>query len=74
MKKNGKSAENARYPVLFCAALSQNGKALEYFDAATEEERFLLAEGSRYCRSAEEMRAYVDAMVGWEEGHPPYQL
>ena len=55
-------------------ALSQNGKALEFFAAMTEKDR------ARFCRKAEKladpaaMSALVDSLVGHEHGHPPCQL
>ncbi len=61
-------------PVGFGMVLAQNGKALEYYAAMTPGQRQSVLDKARHIRSAEEMRNYVNSLVGWEEGHPPYQL
>ena len=65
---------DSRLPQSLRDALHQNGKALEFYNALTP------AEQKRICREAkrnprpEAVSALVNGLVGWEEGHPPYQL
>ena len=65
---------DSRLPQSLRDALSRNGKALQFYTALTP------AEQKRICREArrdprpEAVNAIVNGLVGWEEGHPPYQL
>ena len=65
---------DSRLPQSLRDALSRNSKALDFYTALTP------AEQKRICREArrnprpEAVSALVNGLVGWEEGHPPYQL
>ena len=63
-----------RLPEGFREALGKNGKALEYWSAMTPEERRRRTQAIQGLHSAREIEEYVNAMVGWEVGHPPFQL
>lgn len=48
----------------FGMALAQNPDAMDVFAALTEEQRQKVLDKSRRIRSKEEMRSYVDSLVG----------
>lgn len=54
-------------------ALGKNGKALERWSAMTGPERQRAAELLRD-KDPGAIQSFVDNLVGWEIGHPPYQL
>ena len=51
-------------PLGFGMALAQNPDAMEVFSALTEGQRQRVLDKSRRIRSREEMRSYVDSLVG----------
>ena len=53
-------------PLGFGMALAQNPTAMDVFSALSEEQRQQVLEKSRRIRSREEMRSYVDSLVGME--------
>ena len=59
---------------LFSQALTENAAAIERFDAMTADEKRAVIERARKIETIQEMKAYIDSLVGWEKGHPPYQL
>ena len=59
---------------LFSQALSENAEAMLRFDAMTETEKRAVLARARKIESMDEMKAYIDTLVGCEKGHPPYQL
>ena len=61
-------------PASFGEALVGNAEALMRFEAMTEEEKRKTLMEARALHTPEEYRRYVDSMVGWQEGHGPYQL
>lgn len=44
------------------------------FDAMTPEEKKRVLDQARGLKSMKETQEFVDSLVGWQEGHPPYQL
>ena len=60
-------------PEGFREALGKNGKALQYWSAMTPQERQERTRAVSRLSRPEEIEAYVNDMVGWEIGHPPYQ-
>ena len=64
----------AGLPESFREALERNGKAVIWWEAMTDEERAQHLHAVSALRGPQEMEAYVDNLVGWEIGHPPYQL
>ena len=61
-------------PEGFREALGRNGKAVQYWCALTPEKRRELLRQVEKLADPGEIKAFVDGMVGWEKGHPPYQL
>ena len=59
---------------LFAQALSENAAAMLRFDAMPEEEKRAVLERAQSIQTMDEMKAYLDSVVGWKKGHPPYQL
>ncbi len=55
-------------------ALGQNGKAMEFYSALTPAEQRRICREVRRNPRPEAVSALVNGLVGWEEGHPPYQL
>ena len=51
-------------PLGFGMALAQNPTAMDVFSALSEAQRRQVLEKSRRIRSKEEMRSYVDSLVG----------
>ncbi len=64
MKMREKFAGGADVPVGFGMALAQNTAAMDAFSALSGEQRRQVLEKSRRIRSREEMRSYVDSLVG----------
>lgn len=61
-------------PLGFGMALAQNPDAMDVFSGLTEEQRNHVIEKSRGVKSKEEMRSYVDSLVGFEPPRGPRQL
>ena len=55
-------------------ALTENAVAKSRFEAMTEEERQRLRRRAAEASDMEEVRKLTNDLVGWQEGHPPYQL
>jgi len=66
--------EDENLPEGFREALSKNGKALQFWCAMTEQERQQRLGEVKKLRAPQEIEEYVNEIVGWEKGHPPYQL
>lgn len=52
------------FPTGFAMALAQNPDAMDVFSGLTESQRRRVLDKSRRIRSREEMRSYVDSLVG----------
>lgn len=59
---------------LFERALTSNGEALIIYNAMLPEERQKLRDRAARITDKNEMKALINDLVGWQEGHPPYQL
>ena len=55
-------------------ALHRNAAALAMYEAMGPKAREKLRQRAALARTPEELDAVVDAMAGWQRGHPPYQL
>ena len=58
----------------FGRALAANAQAMIRFDAMTPEEKKRVLDQARGLKSMKETQEFVNSLVGWQEGHPPYQL
>ena len=58
----------------FALALDKNAAAMAVVRAMNDRDRDALAEKARAIRDPKALDAFVDAIAGWQEGHPPYQL
>ena len=58
----------------FQQALNRNAVAKAIVRNMDPSQREELRRRSLKVKSPEEMEAFVDGIVGWREGHPPYQL
>lgn len=58
----------------FGRALAANAQALIRFDAMTPEQKKRVLDRVRGLKTMEETQDFVNSLVGWQEGHPPYQL
>ena len=56
------------------AALSENAKAWELYNAMTPPQRREVIRKSRQTQTPEQLRSLVDGMVGSAHAHPPVQL
>ena len=61
-------------PEGFREALGQNGKAVEYWCGLTPEQRRNVLQRVSVLTDPDDIKSFVDGFVGWEMGHPPYQL
>ena len=59
---------------LFERALTSNGEALIIYNAMLPEERQKLRDRAARITDKNEMKALINDLVGWQEGHPHYQL
>lgn len=59
---------------MFQRALTSNGEALSLYNAMLPDEQQRIRERAAQIVSKEEMKALVDDLVGWQKGHPPFQL
>ena len=73
LSKKDKEPLGAGLPEGFREALNKNAKALEYWAAMTPRERQVRTQAVSRLTKPEEIEAYVNDLVGWEMGHPPYQ-
>lgn len=62
MKQNFVNGEGV--PLGFGMALAQNPDAMDVFSGLTEEQRKGILDKTRHIRSKEEMRSFVDSLVG----------
>ena len=60
--------EGPGVPPGFGMALAQNPNAMDVFSGLTGEQRRKVLDKSRRIRSKEEMRSYVDSLVGLDPG------
>ncbi len=58
----------------FDKALSENAVAQSRFAALTPEEQEDLRARAGEAHGLEENKRLADDLVGWQKGHPPYQL
>lgn len=58
----------------FEQALAENAVARSRFESLGPKEQEALRARARDARGLEENKRLLDEMVGWQEGHPPYQL
>ena len=63
-----------RYSEEVSRLLDYNAVAKGIVDAMTEEQRALFLRRLEQKGSWAEKKEYIDSLVGWQEGHPPYQL
>ena len=61
-------------PEGFREALGRNGKAVEYWCSLTPEKRREVLKQVEVLTDPGDIKSFVDELVGWEKGHPPYQL
>ena len=61
-------------PEGFREALGRNGKAVQYWCGLTPEKRREVLQRVEKLSDPGEIKSLVDELVGWEKGHPPYQL
>lgn len=66
--------ENRSVKTDFDRALAENGIALEKFGALTEQEREKLRQRAARARGLHRHARDRQRLVGWQEGHGPYQL
>ena len=59
---------------LFSQALAENAAAMEIFDAMTAEDKQKVLKKAAGIERMDEMKKYIDSLVGWKIGHAPYQL
>ena len=64
MKMRENPVSSPDMPLGFGMALAQNPAAMDAFSALSGEQRRQVLEKSRRIRSREEMRSYVDSLVG----------
>lgn len=57
-------------PMGFGMALAQNPDAMDVFSGLPEEQRKRILDKTRHIRSKEEMRSYVDSLVGLGSSYP----
>lgn len=55
-------------------ALAENAMARERFNSLPPEAREKLLRRAEQVHDRMEMKALVDEFLGWQTGHPPYQL
>ena len=58
----------------FHRALTENAAAQALYEAMDEKSREKLRQRAGRARSREELKEIIDSAVGWQTGHPPYQL
>ena len=58
----------------FDKALSENAVAKLRFDSLPPEEQANFRARAKNARGLEENKRLIDELVGWQIGHPPYQL
>ncbi len=63
MKQNFVNGEEI--PLGFGMALAQNPEAMDVFSSLTQQQRRQVLDKTRNIRSKEEMRSYVDSLVGF---------
>lgn len=56
--------ENEELPIGFIMELGMHGEAMSRYAQLTEEQQRVLADGSRLVKSRDEMRSYVEHMLG----------
>ena len=71
MKMRERPGNGRDMPLGFGMALAQNPAAMDAFSALDGEQRRQVLEKSRRIRSREEMRSYVDSLVGLDPGQLP---
>ena len=64
MKIGTNSSNGPELPIGFGMALAQNPNAMDVFSGLSPAERQRVLDKSRRIRSKEEMRSYVDSLVG----------
>ena len=67
-------AQDTIAPPRLQAALSENAKAWEKYNAMTVAQRREFIRRTRGARTEDELRAVVDGFVGYTQPHPPVQL
>ncbi len=58
----------------FGQCLAENATAMAMFDAMTPEEKQKVLERARQAENYPQMKELINDLVGWQIGHPPYQL
>ena len=58
----------------FGQALAENAAAMAMFDAMTAEEKQKVLARARQAENFSQMKELINDLVGWQEGHPPFQL
>lgn len=58
----------------FERAITSNGEALSIYNAMLPQEQREFRKKAEQCRSREELKNLINELVGWQTGHPPYQL
>ena len=53
--------------------LSRNAVAKGIVEAMTEEQRKLFLTRLQEKKNPDEQMEYINSIVGWQKGHPPYQ-
>ncbi len=71
MKMRENDGSRPDMPLGFSMALAQNPAAMDAFAGLSGEGRRQVLEKSRRIRSREEMRSYVDSLVGLDPGQLP---
>ena len=66
MKMKQNFVDGQDVPLGFGMALAQNPDAMDVFSGLTEAQRKHVLDKSRRVRSKEEMRSYVDSLVGMD--------
>ena len=66
MKMKQNFVDGQDVPLGFGMALAQNPDAMDVFSGLTEDQRKKVLSKSRRVRSKEEMRSYVDSLVGMD--------
>ena len=55
-------------------ALAENAIAKSRFESLSPEDRSAFLKRAEKTRELGEMKELLNDLVGWQEGHPPYQL
>ena len=58
----------------FERALTENATAKAMYDAMLPDAQEKLRRRAAKAGSPEELKEVIDSLVGWQIGHPPYQL